>query len=367
MTQEQQTWDTFNPFGGNAATDGPKKVTAGMTLVDSAGRQLYVTGVTDKGPRVTVLGSANSLTDTAQAFNLPGGMYRMSGFNSAVQVDGAGNIAYQGAPLTAPKTATGEYRQDAAGTVYRIMSDGSEESLSPSEANALFGDGGTGSSGTLYGTRAPDPAGAISAILDQYKLDLADTLRPREWAKEEFDRRLNLFEAMQNGEINYGTFLQNAAITEAQLEEGRNSQLINIEKYKEDQALSREEARTTRGQNIADTRRLMGQSFVQDFMPTMLPGEITGLNIPGFGNMPTNRMNPDQIYGTNTLNMIPDIGATSTANYPTIAPVPSIPVPNVSMPPADMYTPLPTPQTPQIPDLSGFINAIASGSRGWYG
>jgi hypothetical protein len=209
-----------------------------------------------------------------------------------------------------------------------------------------------------YGVVAPDPMGQLQAQLAIYQQQVANGQMTVDQAKDEFDRYSQFIETQLSAQYNKASLDQNAAQVGETLG-------LDLAKTQESELRAREEARTQRGIQIADTRRLMGQSMVQDFLPSALPASITNLNIPFLGNMPLQQHNPDQLYGVDYLNQIPDIGTQlgPLAGYQ----VGTIPGgAGITQPDYSQYPTVPNYTPPPIPDFSSLLGQIGQGSvMGW--
>ena len=263
----------------------------------------------------------------------------------------------------------------ATGKHVFLLADGSvkdSRTLSEKERTAFFSDnpsggGGGGGSATPYGYTSPDPGAAITAIFKKYEYDLLVASKDRTEAKENFEQRMSLFEATQRGEISYGQFLQNAAITEAELTSARDDQLIEIAKAKQTDERERGMARVNRDLSIGQMRQQAGTDWLREGAPKALPSNVTGIRIPGIPEpIGTTTYNPDDLMGIPYMNSIRDI-PDSTVAFPEPSAVPTIPIPNITAPPAELQQPLPNYTMPQVPDISGIIQQLLSGSApmGW--
>lgn len=276
------------------------------------------------------------------------------------KLPGEGNLG--GGGTTATSNVKKIFGPNNAVIGYEVKySDGSFDVLTPKEYDNLvqFGsteapeeeDGGSGGgsvSGSYYIPNALDylnsQLSVIEAQLEAAQIAPNDAVRQFNAVAEQIGQQLQ------------------AQIANAQLQQGATTQEIDIAANKQDYEIRRQEGNIERGlgigqirEGLANTRRQAGTSFLQDFAPYALPGNVTSLNLPLLGNvfgtegtLPLNQFNPDTVFdvpGMNavsgSLDQIPTIGA-NPIQYP------NVPVPNVPVPQPGQYPTIPNTQVPQI-------------------
>ena len=397
MTQHNQSTPTPAPPGGpppgwGGGGDDLKTLQPGQKIVAADGRTLQVYDYVNGNARVVNLGEP---ANTRRPYPLRAGTYTVAGLNQALQVTQKGVIVASGTPggKSPPpgSPAPGDLTVNNAGlpmvvTGYDDQGNPTTRAATSSELDFLLGpDWNSTSTGStaapqLVGYQGPDPWSAIQALMEKYDREVTANNIPYEDALTQLDNEIKQFTALYNYEASKGTFEQNAAQTTGTWQQTaaqatgdwaqkRDQQLMDIAAGTNADILARQTARTNRGQNIADTRRLMGQSFAQDILPSVVPAGMALPELSGFGPPPRTRINPDQIYGIQTLRDIPDISPNLAMQYPTPSPVPTMGVPAMPTPrlsPPPQWSPVPGRNIPPPPNIDALIAMLIQGQPGFF-
>lgn len=277
-----------------------------------------------------------------------------------------GAIPFPGGLMVTPNgmllntTANGEIASSRQGT-----SDNVVNYLTTGNPFVSLSDLGQGSSGTVVGSRAGDPGGAITAMMNYYQYQIAEAGMPRQQAIEEFNRKAQIIGAIQDNEVSQGTFDQNAAHYTNVDTANYDANRTDITKAQQLDERTRQEDAIARAQNIQEERGRRATSLAQNILPTSIAG-ATSMQLPFIGKMPLAQIQPDKFYDIPGLNAIPQMPQSSQYNFaPATAPV-AIPNPTLSPVTAGSFGPeLPTPAPVQLPDISGLLGQLISGSPGY--
>jgi hypothetical protein len=221
-----------------------------------------------------------------------------------------------------------------------------------------------GSGPSIYGTRAPDPGGAIDALWTKYDMMLKDANIPNENAKNWLAAELQKIEAQALYEVNQATIDQNAAVENNRAQGDFDTLTADIAASKETGLRSREIARAERGVRIQEERGSRANTAL-DLLKTSLPN-TAAMNIPLLGNMPLPQVQPDEFLDIAGLNNIPDISPNLGADFGT--PTQPMNVPNPQLTPVNAgalppgYAPI---AQPPLPELDELIKSVISGFQGW--
>lgn len=119
-----------------------------------------------------------------------------------------------------------------------------------------------------YGQVAPDPQGAANLLMDYYDRQVQQGLMPMEVAIKQFDADLGAY----------------------------NSNLQRAEQMNRD-IRERQIAEASRQQNIQSEATSRAGIVARDIIPSMMPGNVASMNVPGFGNIQGSGVNIGEMFG----------------------------------------------------------------------
>ena len=172
-----------------------------------------------------------------------------------------------------------------------------------------------------YGYAAPDPAAAINGLMAQYEAQVQAGMMPREQALQQFSAELEAYNSNLDRAEAMNRDIRERSIAEA----GRKTDL-----------------------NAEATSR--ATSIAQNIIPSMTAGNAPSFMLPFLGNVQANQVNVPELYGQ----QMPSLASQWDAGIPQV---------NAFDFPGTIAAPqLPQYQAPQLPDISGLISQLQSGS-----
>lgn len=347
-THEGTGTSTATPTPTNETASGQETI-SGQTIIGPDGQLYQVEVLNVPSAGVNISGGQGQL---------PGKQFFATNLQTGESVKLGASDYYTTSGFVISTDATGNKLEQ------RAMTESERKALGISAGQG--GDDGTGgaSGPSIYGTRAPDPGGAITALMNQYDLMLKDASIPNENAKNWLAAELEKIEAQANYEVNQATIDQNAATGNNRAQNDFDTLNADIAASKETGLRSREIARADRGLGIQQERGDRANTAL-DLLKTSLPNTAS-MNVPLFGEMDLAQVNPDQFLDIAGLNNIPDISPNLGADFGT--PQAPMNVPNPQLTPVNAgalppgYAPI---AQPPLPPLDELIKSVIAGFQGW--